>query len=513
MKVLMISSEVTPFAKSGGLGDAVAALSRVLSRAGHELRIILPRYANIDRSKLEAVAGTLAVPMGAAGSAHGGPEREEAAGIYKSYLPGSTVELYFLEHDRYYGREGFYGSKTVSDYPDNPERFAFLCRAAFALCRKLSWIPEILHAHDWQAALAPVFLRHGEVGVEFAKTKSVLSIHNLGYQGIYPKDCFSAFRLPWDLFHGAGFEFYDKVNLLKAGISSADCLTTVSPSYAREIQTPDSGFGLDGLLRFRSADLVGILNGVDLDEWDPETDLRIAARYSSVKMAGKDACKAALQKEFGLAVSADKPLVGMVGRLSEQKGIVELFGPPGGSAFRICADMDVQLALVGSGEKWCEDEIRALAARVPNFKAKIGFDERLAHLVEAGSDFFLMPSRYEPCGLNQMYSLRYGTLPIVHRTGGLSDTVENYNQETGAGTGFTFDDLTPRAIYDTVGWAVWAWYNRREHLRSMRVRAMEKRFSWERAAAEYAKLYARALGRSPEGGGPAKGRRRAEAVE
>jgi starch synthase len=509
MKILMISSEVTPFAKTGGLGDAVAALSRALSRAGHDLRVVLPRYACVDRSKLE-VAGSLAVSMGGAAV---GVQREEQAKIYKSYLPGSTVETYFIEQERYYGREGIYGSKAVSDYPDNPERFAFLCRAAFALCRTLEWIPDILHAHDWQAALATVFLRHGEGSGDFAKTKSVLSIHNLGYQGIYPKESFSAFRLPWELFHGAGFEFYDKVNLLKAGLSSADSLTTVSPSYAREIQTPDGGFGLDGLLRSRSADLVGILNGVDLDEWDPETDLRIPARYSSAKMAGKDKCKAALQKEFGLPVSADRPLIGMVGRLSDQKGVVELFGPPGGSVFRICADMDVQIALVGSGEKWCEDEIRALSAKVPAFKARIGFDERLAHLVEAGSDFFLMPSRYEPCGLNQMFSLRYGTLPIVHRTGGLADTVENYNQETGAGTGFTFDDLTPRAIYDTVGWAVWAWYNRREHLRAMRERAMEKRFSWDHSAAEYAKLYARALGRPPEGGGQAKSRRRVQAVE
>jgi starch synthase len=500
MKILMISSEVTPFAKSGGLGDAVSAVSRALSRAGHDVKVLLPRYAGIDRSKLE-VAGSLSACMGGSD----GAEREEKAGLYKSYLPGSTVEAYFLDHEKYYGREGYYGSKSQSDYPDNPERFAFLCRSGFALCRLLAWSPDILHAHDWQAALAPVFLRHGEGHAEFAKTKSVLSIHNLGYQGVYPKDCYSAFRLSWELFHGAGFEYYDKVNLLKAGISSADCLTTVSPSYAREIQTPGSGFGLDGLLRFRSAELVGILNGVDLDEWDPETDLRIPARYSGAKMAGKAECKAVLQKEFGLPVAPGKPLIGMVGRLSDQKGVVELFGQPNGSAYRICADMDVQFAVVGTGEKWCEDEVRALSARVPNFKAVVGFDDRLAHLVESGSDFFLMPSRYEPCGLNQMFSLRYGTLPIVHRTGGLSDTVENYNQDTGSGTGFTFDDLTPRAIYDTVGWAVWAWYNRREHIDAMRLRAMEKRFTWERAAAEYVKLYERAAGMAREGKSAAKG--------
>jgi starch synthase len=489
MKILMVSSEAAPFAKAGGLGDAVSALARALSRAGHDVRVLLPRYYCVDRGKLEAVRGPLGIPTGSG---------EEWAGIYKSYLPGSVVEVYFLDHEAYFGRDGIYGSKSEPDFADNPERFAFLSRAAFQLCRKLEWIPDILHAHDWPTSLVPVLLGNAERLGEFAKTVSALTIHNLGYQGVYPKESFLSFGLPWDLFHNAGFEFYDKVNLLKAGIRSADCLTTVSPTYAREIQTPDYGFGLDGLLRFRSSDLVGILNGVDLDEWDPETDLRIPARYSSATMAGKDKCKAALQKEFGLAVSTDKPLVGMVTRLADMKGVGELFGPLYGSAFRICSDIDLQFAVVGSGAKWCEDELRSLSGRLPNFRARIGFDERLAHLVEAGADFFLMPSRYEPCGLNQMYSLRYGTLPIVHRTGGLSDTVENYNQETGAGTGFMFDNLTPRAVYDTVGWAAWAWYNKRKHIEAMRVRAMERRFSWDHAASEYAKLYDRALELAPQ---------------
>ena len=290
MKILMVSSEAAPFAKAGGLGDAVSALSRALSRAGHEVRLVLPRYYCIDRTRLELLPGPLGVTMG---GREGAESADEWAKVYKSYLPGSTVEVYFLDHEGFYGREGIYGSKTETDFADNPERFAFLCRAAFPLCRKLGWIPDLMHAHDWPSSLLPVFLRYDERLGEFAKTASVLTIHNLGYQGVYPKESFTAFRLPWDLFHGAGFEFYDKVNLLKAGIRAADCLTTVSPSYAREIQTPDSGFGLDGLLRHRSSDLVGILNGVDLDEWDPETDLHIPARYSASKMAGKDRCKAA----------------------------------------------------------------------------------------------------------------------------------------------------------------------------------------------------------------------------
>ncbi|HET7838969.1 MAG TPA: glycogen synthase GlgA [Rectinemataceae bacterium] len=492
MKILMVTSEAVPFAKAGGLGDAVSALSRSLARAGHDVRIILPRFYCIDRKGLEFIPGPLGVPVGSG---------EEWAAVYRGTLPGSEVPVYFLEHERFFGRDGIYGDKAEPDYADNPERFAFLSRAAFQLCRKLGWIPDIMHAHDWPSALATVYLRHEERHAEFAKTASVLTIHNLGYQGIYDKASFPYFRLPWELFHGAGFEHFDRVNLLKAGITTADCLTTVSPTYAREIQTPDFGFGLDGLLRFRSPELVGILNGVDLHDWDPSRDRYLSATFSASKMEGKDRCKAELQREFGLELDPSRPLVGMVTRLTDQKGVGELFGPLYGSAYRICSDMDLQFAVVGSGESWCEDELRSLSSRLPNFRAKIGYQERMAHLIEGGSDFFLMPSRYEPCGLNQMYSLHYGTLPIVHRTGGLADTVENYNQETGSGTGFMFDHLTPRSIYDTVGWAVWAWYNRPEHIRAMRTRAMGRTFSWEHSAEEYQKLYDRALVRrqGPEG--------------
>ncbi|HTX71262.1 MAG TPA: glycogen synthase GlgA [Rectinemataceae bacterium] len=484
MKILMVTSEALPFAKAGGLGDAVSALARALERAGHDVRIAMPRYYGVDKTNLEPLEGPLGVPVGIG---------EEWAAIYRATLPGSSVPVYFFEHERFFGRDGIYGDRWESDFADNPERFAFLSRAAFQLCRRLAWIPDILHAHDWPSSLVPVYLRHSERYSEFAKCASVLSIHNLGYQGLYSKRSYPYFGLPWELFHGAGFEYYDQVNLLKAGITNADCLTTVSPTYAREIQTPDFGFGLDGLLRYRSEDLVGILNGVDLSEWDPATDSFLPSTYSSDNMKGKAACKAALQHEFGLAVDPAKPLVGMVSRLADQKGVGELFGPLYGSAYNICAQMDLQFALVGSGERWCENEIRSLAGRLPNFRAIIGYDERLAHLIEAGSDFFMMPSRYEPCGLNQMYSLRYGTLPIVHRTGGLADTVENYNQETGLGTGFMFDQLTPRSIFDTTGWAVWAWYNRPAHIRAMRERAMSRRFSWDHSAQEYGKLYERAL--------------------
>ncbi len=480
MNVLMVSSEATPFAKSGGLADAVSALSRSLRRAGHDVRLVLPRYYGVDKAALRAVPGPLGVPMG---------QGEEWASVLEGTLPGCDAPVYFIDHEGFFGREGIYGSKSETDYADNPRRFSFFARAAFQLCRKLGWYPDVMHAHDWPSALVPVYRRFTETGPEFEHTSTVLTIHNLGYQGVYPKGSFPYFGLPWDLFHGAGFEYYDAVNMLKAGLTCADMLSTVSPTYAREIQMPELGCSLDGLLRARSARLVGILNGVDLDDWNPATDALLPARYTAADLSGKAACKRALQLEFGLPVDGGKPVIGMVSRLTDQKGVGELFGPAYGCAAPLCRDMDLQFAVMGSGDDWCERELASLSSRLPNFKAWIGYSERLAHLVEAGSDFFMMPSRYEPCGLNQMYSLRYGTLPIVHRTGGLADTVSNYDQDTGSGTGFMLDHQTPRAIYDTAGWAVWAWYNRPGHITAMRERAMAQEFSWDKAAREYVALY------------------------
>lgn len=480
MNVLMVSSEATPFAKSGGLADAVSALTRSLRRAGHDVRLVLPRYYSVDKASLEHLPGPLGVPMGAG---------EEWASVHATVLPGCDAPVYFIDHEGFFGREGIYGSKAETDYADNPRRFSFFSRAVFQLCRKLGWYPDVMHAHDWPSALVPVYRRWTETGPEFSRCATVLTIHNLGYQGVYPKQAYPYFGLPWSLFHDSGLEFYDSINMLKAGLSCADMLSTVSPTYAREIQMPELGCSLDGLLRARSARLVGILNGVDLGEWNPADDRYLPATYSAGDMAGKAVCKRALQEEFGLPPDAGKPLIGMVSRLTDQKGVGELFGPAYGCAAPLCRDMDIQFVVQGSGDDWCEAELASISSRVSNFKAKIGYSERLAHLIEAGSDFFMMPSRYEPCGLNQMYSLRYGTLPIVHRTGGLADTVSNYDQDTGAGTGFMLDQLSPRAVYDTTGWAVWAWYNRPEHMKAMRERAMKQEFSWDRSAREYVSLY------------------------
>jgi len=492
MKILMITSEAVPFAKTGGLADMVSSLSITLAKLGHDVKIVMPRYYSIDRGSLKPVDGALGVPVG------GG---EEWGGVYTTTMPGTTkknpVTIYFIDHEIYFGRDGIYGTASQPDFIDNPRRFTFFCKAAFQLCRKIGWYPEIVHAHDWPAALAPVYLRYAERVPDsaggFENAASVMTIHNLGYQGIYSRDNFDYTGLGWDVFYSAGFEDWNMINLLKAGLYSADKLNAVSPNYAEETKQQVHGCRLDGVLRYRSADYSGILNGIDTTVWNPQKDTLIPKRYSAGDLEGKIVAKKALQRYFGLREDSSVPVIGMVTRLTEQKGIGELFGPTYGSAWSICNDFKLQFVMIGTGESWCEHEIGSLSSQLSNFKAHIGYSEELSHLIEAGSDFFLMPSRYEPCGLNQMYSLAYGTLPIVRRTGGLADTVENYDESKGSGTGFMFDDLTPRAIYDTVGWAVWAWYNHPEQIQSMRQRAMKQDFSWEKSAEKYIELYEEAL--------------------
>ena len=484
----MVSAEVVPFAKTGGLADAVTALAGNLSNVGHDVKIVMPRYYKIDRKKLDSIPGALGVPVGMG---------QEWTEVYETPLPGfPNAKVYFIDHEQCFGRDGVYGPTPSSDFYDNPYRFSLLAHGAFQICNKLGWYPDIVHAHDWSAGLAPVLLKHVCRWQEpFRRTASVYTIHNMGYQGTYGKDKFSDLGIDWGLYYGAGFEHNGDINFLQAGISSADMVTTVSPTYAREIQTPEGGFGLDGLLRVRSDVVRGIVNGVDTDTWNPRSDKLIPANFNENDFSGKARCKAELQRAFGLPERADVPLVGMVGRLVSQKGIAEVFAPTYGSIYSICATMDVQFAIIGTGEKWCEDEINALQSKLPNLRAKIGYSEKLSHLIEAGADFFLMPSQYEPCGLNQMYSELYGTLPIVRRTGGLADTVQNYNEQTGEGTGFMFDSLTPGAIYDTVGWAVWAYYNKKEHIRAMQIRGMKQDFTWKASCEKYLEVYKEAIAR------------------
>ena len=357
----------------------------------------------------------------------------------------------------------------------------------------LGWYPDIMHAHDWFCALVPVILKCLCRNGYFAHTASVFTIHNLGYQGVYGKDSFPALGLDWGLYYGGGLEHNGAINLLQAGISCADMITTVSPTYAYEMQSVEGGFGLDGLLRVRSDVVKGVLNGCDLQTWNPKTDKLLPFNYDAKNLANKAKCKAALQKKMGLEVNPDIPLIGIITRLADQKGIAEVFAPSYGSIYHMCKNMALQFAILGSGEHWCEKEINELQSKLPNLRAYIGYDESLSHLIEAGSDFFLMPSKYEPCGLNQMYSMLYGTLPIVRRTGGLADTVEQYNEATGDGTGFLFDSLTPGAIYDTVGWALYAYYNKKDHIKKMQVKGMTKDFSWEKSVGGYLDIYSQAL--------------------
>ena len=485
MKILMVTAETVPFAKTGGLADMVSALAIQLTKMGHDVKIVMPRYYKIDRSKLTLLEGPMAIAAG---------QSETWSAVYTTTMPGcDKLSVYFIDHEQCFGRDGIYGVPSETDFHDNPYRFAVLNHGAFQLCRKLNWYPDVIHCHDWSACLAPAILKHVCRYCGFEKTASVLTIHNQGYQGQYSKESFTSLGIDWGLYYGAGFEHNGGINFLQAGVTTADMITTVSPTYAKEIQTPEGGFGMDGLLRVRSEVVRGILNGADLKEWSPQVDKKIPAKYSAKDMKGKAVCKEELQKKMGLEINPDIPVIGIVTRLADQKGIAEIFAPSYGSIYQICNDMKVQVVVLGSGEAWCENEIRNLQSKLPNFRAYIGYDDALSHLIEAGSDFFLMPSKYEPCGLNQIYSMLYGTLPIVRKTGGLADTVDNYNQETGEGTGVVFEHLTPREIYDTVGWAVWAYYNKKDHIKKMQQPGMKKTFGWDEAAKKYIEIYNEAI--------------------
>lgn len=492
MKILMISAEAVPFAKTGGLADAVSALAIALHTLGHDVRIVIPRYYKIDKDELQLLDDPMSVHVG---------NIEAWTAVYKTEMPGTSTKevnglpVYFIDYENAFGREGIYGSPEEPDFSDNPLRFSILCQGAFQLCKKLGWYPDIMHAHDWSAALVCSLLKFKKRKGYFSNTASVLTIHNLGYQGVYGKDNYPLTGLDWNEFYSAGFEDWDNMNFLKSGLVSSDVLTTVSPTYANEIQHSEYGFRMDSIIRFRNNDLYGILNGVDTNVWNPSKDKKIKTKYSSKSINKKEENKADLQKRFGFKIDPSIPLVGIITRLTDQKGVSELFAPTFGCTYNMCRDFKMQFVVLGSGEKWCEDELRSLDAKLPNFGVYIGYDDALSHSIEAGCDFYLMPSKYEPCGLNQMYSLLYGTLPIVRRTGGLADTVEQYNEKTGSGTGFIFDDLSPRSIYDTVGWAMYVWYNKPQHIKAMRLRGMKNKFGWKDSAKKYEDVYKSAQSR------------------
>ncbi len=488
MRILMISSEASPFAKVGGLADAVPALAAELARLGHDVRLVIPRYADTDRDNAEPIAGPLGIRM-----ARG----EYWTEILESCLPREEqtlpVRVYMIEHLELFGRDAIYARPGGSESGEDLLRFGLLCRAAFQLCRKLNWYPDVMHAHDWPAALVPIYLKTVENIRPFDETAGVFSIHNLGYQGVFPLEALRHLPLNPGEVERVGLEYFGRVNTLKAGILCAELVTTVSPSYAREIQQPEHGFGLDGVLRERSSDLFGILNGIDVTLWSPENDELIPARFDAEDLRGKSECKAALQKRYHLPAHADVPLIGMITRLVDQKGIAELVGPGYGCLPHLLREHDLQFVILGTGDPHYEQGLAELADRHPNMVYERMFDEQLAHLIEAASDFFLMPSRYEPCGLNQMYSLRYGTLPIATATGGLRDSIVDADDPSGNGTGFFLDSSNPSGIQHGVERAIATYHGEPAKLDAMRRRGMRQDFSWRHASREYERVYLRAL--------------------
>lgn len=483
LKILLVASEMAPFAKTGGLADVVGALARYLKLRGHDVRVVLPYYQAIGSNgfDVQSCFESLCVQMGTG---------EEWCRILR-HETSEGVPVLFVEHHLYFNRYGFYNDEWMTDYSDNPRRFGFFCRAALQYCMDANFSPDVVHVNDWQTALVPAYLKtwfwnHPALG----SAASAMTIHNVAYQGVYNRSHFDYLGLGAENFTAEKFEAYGAMNFLKGGIWFSDAINTVSPGFARDITTPHQGFGLAPYLSQKGDSFYGILNGVDYTEWNPETDSRLPATYGVENMAGKQTCKRALQKAFHLEERNDVCIIATIGRFAEQKGFWMLRDAIEG----VLDDMLVQFVILGSGQADLADYYGSLPARYPGRAGSfIGYNEDMAHLIEAGADFFLMPSRFEPCGLNQMYSLRYGTLPIVHATGGLDDTVEQYNEATGEGTGFKFWNPSVSTLYNTVGWAVSTYYDRPHHVRQMVAHAMQRDFSWEHAVVEYEKFYALAM--------------------
>ncbi|MEK6665633.1 MAG: glycogen synthase GlgA [candidate division NC10 bacterium] len=479
MRILLISSEVEPFAKTGGLADVAGALPKALAGLGHDVRVLMPKYRGVERhaGPLSPLAPRVQVPIA----------DRTAEGAWLEGRMGAGIPIYFLAQDQYYDRDALYGT-AEGDYWDNCERFIFFCRAAVEGLKHLGWIPHVIHANDWQTGLVPVYLETlYRDDPALAKIATLFTVHNLAYQGVFWHYDVPMTGLGWDLFTPAGIEYYGKLNFLKGGLVFGDLLTTVSRTYAREIQTPEFGCGLEGVLLERSAALHGVVNGIDYEVWNPASDPMIPKGYTADDLKGKRACKAALQEELGLA-QEPAPLVGMVTRLVEQKGLtLVLDALPG-----LLAE-GVQLALLGSGEPVLERAFGQAAREHPRRVAvSFGYDAGLARRIYAGADCFLMPSRYEPCGLGQLISLRYGTIPLVRWTGGLADTVKEFDPAKQAGTGFGFTPFTHEALLECARRALAVFRQPRLWQRLMR-NAMAEDFSWEASAREYVSLYRKAL--------------------
>lgn len=473
---MLASGEVHPYSKSGGLGDMVAALAKALGRAGHEVSLVTPLYRGIASRfpELARFDYHIDVPLGA--------ERRQA-GVFQ-LRPSAGVTVYFIDAPEFFDRPGLYG-EDHRDYPDNGRRFIFFSKCVAHLARYLTSPPEVVHVHDWQVGLVPALIRHGQAAEGWYNApRTVLTIHNLAYQGVFPRSDFALTNLPEFYFSPAGVEIYGMLNCLKGAISYADRLTTVSPRYAREITTPEFGCHLDAALRERQGTLVGILNGVDYDEWNTATNPFVPHPYSAKDLAGKAEMKAGLQTEFVLPVSAKVPLFATVTRLVDQKGVDLLLG-----ALEEMVAADLQFVLLGSGSPELQAGYSNLATRNPRkVGVRIGFDQALSHRIEAGADFFLMPSRFEPCGLNQMYSLRYGTIPIVRATGGLDDTVVDLAEDRKRANGIKFREASVRALARAMRKAV-VLFDSPLLRQRVQTAGMKTDFSWEQTAARYGEVY------------------------
>jgi starch synthase len=472
MKILFVASEGVPYSKTGGLADVVGALSAALVEAGHQVAVLLPKYRGTKTQTI--TIPSLTIPMG-----------DELR--FPSIVEGATlggVRFYFLDDPDYFDRTQLYGEKG-SDYHDNADRFCEFSRAAIEFTKRV-WMPDVIHCHDWQTALVPVLLRTLYAGDPALKQMGVVfTIHNLGYQGLFPHSTLARIGLPETLFHVDALEFFGKVNFLKGGLVYSDRLTTVSKKYAAEIQTKEYGYGLEGVIRMRAGRLTGILNGVDYSEWSPEADKLIVANYSAHNLDGKRACKKDLLGLFNLPVeNMTRPVIGVVSRFVDQKGF-DIFAEAAAELLQ----ENLALVALGSGDARYEKLFLALAQKYPSkVGVKIAYDNTLAHKIEAGADMFLMPSRYEPCGLNQIYSLRYGTIPVVRATGGLDDTIVQYNSKTGGGTGFKFEAYTGRALLDCVRTTVRV-YRDPAAWHAIQTAGMAKDFSWKTSSAAYVAVY------------------------
>ena len=476
MKILMVASEVEPYSKTGGLGDVLGALPQALVELGHELAVVSPLYRDTPVKNADVVFDSLTVRVGG-----------ETHFPRVVTLIDESVRQYFVGYDPFFDRDALYGDAD-GDYPDNPRRFFLFARAAMEIA-KLDFHPDLIQCHEWQAAMVPVLVR--SVYAEDAalrETPILFTIHNLGYQGVFEASVLGELGLPKELLSVDGLEYYDKISFLKGALVYSDALSTVSKKYAEEIQTAEYGCGLDGVVRSRSDDLYGVLNGADYSQWNPERDPLIAATYTSEDLRGKATCKHDLLESYQLELNDTRPLIGMVARLAWQKGVDLLI-----EAVEELMEDDCAIVVLGEGDASTAQALHEAARKYPDRVGfHEGFDEHLAHKIEAGADIFLMPSRYEPCGLNQMYSLRYGTVPVVRSTGGLDDTVKRFEKGAGDGTGFKFNEYSAAAMLEALRQA-FAVYRHRRRWRSLMRNGMQCDYSWPASAREYDQIYRKML--------------------